>query len=205
MSAVVAHLLYALAWLSFAAGHSVLAAPRGRAWLEGRFGDRHRLVYNAVAVVHLAAVVGVGWAVLGGAPGFHRPGWLVAAQAAVLAAGLALGAVAARDYDLGRLAGTRPDRMATPEPLNVTGLHRWVRHPLYAAGLLILWGVATDPPGVATAVWGSLYLVIGSRFEERRLLRLYGTAYATYRARVPAFVPWRGPVTVSPEPEGARS
>jgi len=57
-------------------------------------------------------------------------------------------------------------------------LHRFVRHPLYSAAFLIL--------------WGSVYLVVGSHFEERFLERLYGDAYADYRRRVPAFVPWKG-------------
>ena len=48
--------------------------------------------------------------------------------------------------------------------------------------------------GLATAVWGSAYLVIGTAFEERKLRRLYGQAYEDYRARVPAFVPWKGRV-----------
>jgi protein-S-isoprenylcysteine O-methyltransferase Ste14 len=104
-----------------------------------------------------------------------------------------------RGYDLGRLAGTHQIRVADggaedpeDEPLRVDGLHRYVRHPLYTGGFLILWGRVDGDLELATAIWASLYLVIGSRFEERRLLTLYGAEYADYRRRVPAFFPWRG-------------
>lgn len=47
---------------------------------------------------------------------------------------------------------------------------------------------------LATAVWGSVYLLIGALYEERRLADRYGDAYVEYRRRVPAFIPWRGRV-----------
>ena len=78
------------------------------------------------------------------------------------------------------------------EPLATGGLNAFVRHPLYSGLFLVLWARVSNDLTLATALWGSLYLVIGSRFEERRLLRVYGEAYARYRAAVPAFVPWKG-------------
>jgi len=84
------------------------------------------------------------------------------------------------------------DNEAEDEPLRLDGLHRFVRHPLYAAGLLILWGRIGGPFELATAVWGTLYIVIGTAMEERRLARLYGADYTAYRQRVPAYVPWKG-------------
>ena len=102
-------------------------------------------------------------------------------------------------YDIGRLGGLRQIRAARlgliedeDEPLRRDGLHRFVRHPLYGAGFLILWGNVGGEFELATAIWGSLYLIVGARFEERWLLARYGEAYADYRRRVPAFIPWKG-------------
>ena len=73
--------------------------------------------------------------------------------------------------------------------MHTDGLHARMRHPLYTAGLLILWGLASSEAGLATAVWGTLYFLIGARCEERRLITLFGDAYRDYRQRVPAFLP----------------
>ena len=82
----------------------------------------------------------------------------------------------------------RPDE-AEDETLRIDGLHRYVRHPLYSGLFLILWGHAQTEFALATAIWASIYLVIGTVFEERRLIERYGEAYRDYRARTPAYVP----------------
>lgn len=195
-----AHLAYGAMWAGFGAGHSVLAGEAGLRWLHRRFGARHRLAYNALAAIHLAAVFAAGWGLLGNLSAPALPDWARGAMLAVQGAGWVLMMCAVRGYDLGRLAGTAQARagaagvdLPADEPLRTEGLHRYVRHPIYTAGFLVLWGAATDPLGLSTAIWASLYLLVGAAAEERRLLARYGASYAAYRASVPAFVPrWRG-------------
>ncbi|MGQ0663944.1 MAG: methyltransferase family protein [Pseudomonadota bacterium] len=199
-----AHLVYFLAWLSFALGHSALAADPVKARLRPALGAAYRLAYNGFALAHFAGVVAVGRIALADAPGLARPDGLEIAQPAMLVAGLAVLAWALTGYDLGRLGGLAQIRaarrgrgnasppFAEDEPLRLAGLHRYVRHPLYSGLFLVLWGLADSELGLATAIWGSLYLAVGTRFEERKLMRHYGEAYARYRDRVPAFLPWRG-------------
>ena len=201
MTVVDAQLIYAVAWLTFGAGHSLLAGEAAKARLRPLLGAFYRLSYNVFAVVHLALVWLVGAWAFRGQDGYDLGSSLGPALIGVNLAGWLVMLVGLRGYDLGRLGGTRQIRNylkgidePDDEPLRLDGLHRYVRHPLYSAAFLILWGGASDDLGVATAVWGSFYLLIGSWFEERRLLRLYGTAYADYRARAPAFVPWKGRV-----------
>ncbi|MCY4191985.1 MAG: isoprenylcysteine carboxylmethyltransferase family protein [Rhodospirillaceae bacterium] len=81
---------------------------------------------------------------------------------------------------------------AVAEPLVTHGIHRYVRHPMYAALFLVLWGRAFDETALMTAFWSSLYLVIGTRYEERKLLRIYGEDYARYMQAVPRFLSVRG-------------
>lgn len=191
------HLIYALLWLSFGAGHSLLAG----ATLKRAFPAGYRLAYNAVALVHVAAVVAIGRLVLApGAAVFDRPGWLQTVQWVALAGGLIVTALALRGYDLGLLAGTAQWRAARrgataedgDEALRLDGLHRYVRHPLYAGVIACLWGLVDSEFALATAIWVSACFWLGSRFEERRLIARHGAAYCAYRARVPALVPWRG-------------
>lgn len=194
-----AHLVYGLAWLSFGLGHSLLAGDLCKHRLRPVFGAFYRVGYNAFAIVHLGLIWGLGqWLFTHSAP-FALPGELQRTLLAVYAAGWLLMVLGLRGYDVDRLMGTRQvrdfrDGAEAPEdePLRVDGLHRYVRHPLYTGGFFILWGRVTGETELATAVWASLYLLVGTWFEERRLLRLYGAEYAEYRRRVPAFIPWRG-------------
>lgn len=188
-------LFYALAWASFGLVHSLLARGSGAALLRRVFGAAERLAYNGIAAVHLLAILLIGHWVLGDQPSFTRPEWLAWLQWYGLAFGLLVGLRALGSYDLGLFAGTKQLRGEVTdgdEPLATRGLHRYVRHPLYSALFLCLWGLADDPLSLATAIWGSLYTLIGTYFEERKLLALYGQAYADYRSRVPAFFPWKG-------------
>jgi len=199
MNLEAAHALYALLWLSFGFVHSWLAGAGVKGRMQPFFGAYYRLVYNLIAAAHLGAIGTIGaWMYEGGhetVPFTEWRGFL-----SVLAvAGWTLMILALRTYDVGRLLGTaqiRDHRTGRPvdddEPLITTGFHAYMRHPLYTAGYLILWGAAWTDLGLMTAVWGTLYLFIGSRFEERRLRRLYGEAYRDYALRVPAFFPWRG-------------
>ena len=190
-------LFYALAWASFGLVHSLLARGGGAALLRRVFGAGDRLAYNGIAAVHLLAILLIGQMLLGDRSDFALPEWLVWLQWCGLAFGLLVGLRALGGYDLGLFAGTKQLRGGAidgDEPLATRGLHRYVRHPLYSALFLCLWGLADDPLSLATAIWGSLYTLIGTYFEERKLLALYGQAYADYRSQVPAFFPWKGRV-----------
>jgi protein-S-isoprenylcysteine O-methyltransferase Ste14 len=199
VSSLAAHLLYALLWLSFGFAHSLLADARIKARLKPYFRAGYRLAYNLFALAHVLLIVGAGWGLLGDGPAFARPGWLAALQGIMMLAGAGVLLAGLFHYDLGRFAGTAQLRASAEgkflddeEPLRVSGMHRYVRHPLYAGAFLLLAGRIADEFTLATALWAGLYLWIGSRVEERRLLARFGEAYARYRKTVPAYLPWRG-------------
>lgn len=188
------HLIYALLWLGFAVSHSVLAGADLRRGMGRLVGRAHRLVYNALALLALLAVLATGHWLAGSALPFMMPLVLYWVMNAAVIAGLVLGGVALRSYHLGAFIGTVQLRGTddTAAALSVSGLHRWMRHPLYSAVLLIVWGMARSELDVATACWVTLYLIIGSRIEEQRLIARYGDAYRRYRSTTPAFLPrWR--------------
>ena len=84
-----------------------------------------------------------------------------------------------------------PDRQ--PPELAVSGLYRWVRHPLYTASLVFIWLTPVMTWNVLALNLGlSAYLVVGAYFEERKLLREFGEAYRSYQRRTPMFFP--GPI-----------
>ena len=195
---LIGHIGYAAAWAGFGAAHSVLAADSVKRRLKPRLGAWYRVLYNVIATVHLAAVLALGYWLIDDA-GFDRPWPLASAQTALAVAGLLLFLDALRHYDVARLAGIfqlfqahRGRDEPDDEPLRTDRWHRYVRHPLYLAGIMMLWGAARSEFGLATASWASVYVIVGAWIEEKALLRRYGQAYADYRDRVPALVPWKG-------------
>jgi protein-S-isoprenylcysteine O-methyltransferase Ste14 len=77
-----------------------------------------------------------------------------------------------------------------PPGLVIHGLYRYVRHPLYAAGIVFLWlSPRMSVNLVALFIGLSAYLVIGAIVEERKLVHQYGQAYLDYRRRTPMLIP----------------
>jgi protein-S-isoprenylcysteine O-methyltransferase Ste14 len=82
----------------------------------------------------------------------------------------------------------------TETNLVVSGVYRYMRHPLYTGGMLVIWLTPLMTSSVLALNLGlSLYLYIGSIFEERKLARSFGVPYAEYQRQVPRFIPrpWR--------------
>ncbi len=79
---------------------------------------------------------------------------------------------------------TKPTELATG------GLYAYVRHPLYTAGLVFIW-FSPEMTVNRLALWiiFSIYTVIGAFFEERKLSKDFGPAYAEYKLRTPMLIP----------------
>ncbi len=77
-----------------------------------------------------------------------------------------------------------------PGQLVVDGLYAIVRHPLYSAGLVFIW-CSSEMTINRLALWiiFSMYILVGAYFEERRLLRDIGPAYAEYKKNTAMFIP----------------
>jgi protein-S-isoprenylcysteine O-methyltransferase Ste14 len=91
-------------------------------------------------------------------------------------------------------------RLNCKPPLVIFGLYRWVRHPLYFWGLVFIWLTPQMTVNrVALFAVLSVYLYVGTFFEEQRLVEEFGDAYRAYQRQVPRLLPWRGPVG---EPRG---
>lgn len=191
--------LLALAWAAYGALHSLLAAEGTQRAVVARLprlAPAYRLAYNGLATLALVPPV---WLMV------RRPGpwlWRWTGLAGWAADGLALGALVLLvagpgTYDLPEFLGLRAWRERRGEasdrgPFRVSTLHRFVRHPWYALGLVVLWTRDMDPARLVSALVVTGYLGLGAWLEERKLLRRFGSAYAAYRTRVPAFLPWRG-------------
>ncbi len=76
------------------------------------------------------------------------------------------------------------------ESFQVSGMYGLVRHPLYFFSLLLLWfSPVMTLNWLVFSVWATLYFLVGSRIEERRLIRLYGEQYREYQKSVSWMIP----------------
>ena len=77
-----------------------------------------------------------------------------------------------------------------PAELVTSGLYSYVRHPLYTAGLVFIW-FSPEMTVNRLALWTvfTVYIILGAFFEERKLLRDYGSVYAEYKSKTPMLIP----------------
>lgn len=194
--------LIIVAFTAFAGLHSLIAGMAPRERLKQTFDARlvegwYRLLYNLIAVVTLIPVLAL-VALLPDGTLWTVPMPWAAALLALQAVGLLGLAGALFATDVWRFAGFKQalayfsgDPLPLPAPsLQVSGMYRFVRHPLYFFSLLVL-----CPSPIMTGnvlvfnLAATLYFVVGSRVEERRLLRIHGDAYRAYRRRVSWLIP----------------
>lgn len=130
-----------------------------------------------------------------------RPTWLdwsrVPLPSEVRWTGLAFGmfAVVGATWALATLGGNISPTVLTREDqeLVTRGPYRWIRHPLYASGILLLFSIGVMAENLFIIGWvlmGLLLLVlVVIPREERELLKRFGTDYAEYQRRSRALVP----------------
>jgi protein-S-isoprenylcysteine O-methyltransferase Ste14 len=176
--------------------HSWLASLRVKRWAAERMGPAgercYRLFFNiqgAVTALPLLALAGL----LPDARLYTIPfPWvlLTLALQGLGVAGLVAGVLQTGALAFLGLDALLPGRPAQPARLVTGGLYRWMRHPLYSFGLLILWALpAMTWNRLALALGLTIYILVGIYFEERKLLREFGPAYAEYRRRTPMLIP----------------
>lgn len=192
--------LLAVAWIAYFVLHSFLASLAAKEWVAARWPramPAYRLGFNALALLLLAPLLallwGRDWPILWRWEG----AWAWVSHALALAA-LAGFAWSLRWYDGQEFLGLRQwqSRNRSPrdqEHFQLSPLHRWVRHPWYALALVLIWSRPMDAGMLLTALLASLYFIVGSRLEERKLVAYHGEVYRRYRQRVPALIPlpWR--------------
>lgn len=70
------------------------------------------------------------------------------------------------------------------------GVNRWVRHPLYTAGLVFIWLIPIMTSNLLALNLGlTVYLILGAIYEQRKLVREFGEQYIRYQERVPMLIP----------------
>jgi methanethiol S-methyltransferase len=186
-------------WLIFAivlwgVVHSIMASLGFKDMLQRTLGNGfmkfYRLFYNIFSVVSFVPILYL-MAVMPNRDLYQVP----APWSYVMLAGQGLSVllllVAVLQTDTLAFVGLR--QILTDEEngkLVTGGLYRFVRHPLYTFGLLILW--LTPSMTINSLIFYislTVYIFVGTYFEERKLLREFGQEYADYKTATPMLIP----------------
>lgn len=200
----------ALLWIFWCLLHSLLITTTVNNWFRKKGGlhlGLYRIGYILLSILSLIPVLlyqyGMPQRVLFSWHGSMRP-----VQLLLLAYALILFWYGKKNYDMNFFLGLsqwRDYRRGRPPrqlPFRCSGALRFVRHPWYSGGIALLWalGPITDAGLLARSIL-TVYLIIGTLLEERKLSRELGPDYEDYRRQVPMLIPWKGKVTFQIRPD----
>jgi protein-S-isoprenylcysteine O-methyltransferase Ste14 len=98
--------------------------------------------------------------------------------------------LAFRAFNLREFLGFQTE---TQSELVVSGMYRFVRHPLYFGTLIFIAGLYLLFPTesmLVVLIISYVYIWIGSRLEEQKLRDLYGESYTAYARKVKSLIPY---------------
>jgi len=188
--------LLSFCWIAYFALHSALASLLVKRRVAADWPNLmpyYRLTFNILASLLILPIL---WLT------YHEPEpmvWRWQGIAAWLANGLALAAVfgfwlSLKSYDMQEFLGLRQlqlhvRKVEDQENFHLSPFHRYVRHPWYFFGLVLLWTRDMSVTTLLSSVFITLYFVVGSWLEEKKLLVYHGDAYRRYMASVPGLIP----------------
>ena len=170
---------------AFALHHSLFART-GAKHLVRRYvpASLERSVYTLVASV-LFVLVCLWWRPVEGMAWALSGPWRILGYT-VQAIGVIVTLAGARALDFLELAGVRQAMHVTRlHPLETRGVYGLVRHPLYFAWTLLVFGAPDmTMTRLSFALVSTAYLAVAIPFEERSLVETFGPAYASYQKQV---------------------
>ncbi len=180
----------------FGLQHSGLSALRIKSRIVGRWGTSgYANIYKGTSIIALVppflSMNFWDWFYFIQSPESVNPLYLVIGLA-LIAGGLAIATAASRVLSVSTVADMRTDRKAE---LVTRGIYGRVRHPLYLATILLFLSLIAVYPFLPVAVFSlsfCIYILIGARLEERKLIVRYGQEYLEYRKKAGFMLPSRG-------------
>ena len=196
----------ALLWISWCVLHSLLITGTLNEWIQKQGGflqGSYRIVYILFSTITLVPVLWYQYTLPQQLLFSWSGPWRIL-QGVLLVYAFIMFYGGKQVYDSNYFLGLRQWRNYRRKqetahlPFTCHGILRYVRHPWYSGGLAFLWGLGplTDVTLMVRMIL-SLYLVIGTLLEERKLVRELGKPYRHYCRQVPMLIPWRGKVEVN--------
>jgi protein-S-isoprenylcysteine O-methyltransferase Ste14 len=193
---IINHIILAILWILYCILHSLFASlwfKNKLALKMGRHYRHFRLLYTLFALLAMVAIFYFQLIVINSFR-LYKPNILTWITGSILATGgLILMSVCIGKYFV-NLSGIKSlVKENVSSQLIVTGVHRYVRHPLYLGTFVFIWGLFILQPYLSLLVANTvitLYTLYAIRLEEDKLIEEFGRSYRDYQASVPPILPF---------------
>ena len=188
--------LILLAVLAYGLLHTLLASLKMKAeahhWLGWKSDQWFRLAYNFLAVITQLPILVMPILLIDKELYRITYPWIIATLT-FQAIAVLVGTIALKQTGMTSFIGLRQlflPEVTNPPRLVTGGLYRYIRHPLYTAGLVFIWLLPIMTCNLLALNLGlTAYVLVGSYFEERKLVGEFGKSYAVYRRYTPMLIP----------------
>ncbi len=179
------------AWVLYSFLHSALATSGTKALVTKRLlwtESTYRIAYNLLAILGLLALLYAQFRIKSSIL-FDKTIVINILAGCISFVGIMIMVACIIKY-FKQLSGMQGEK--TRDVLEVNGLHRFVRHPLYLGTFIFLTGLFFFFPmlkNLGTVIIIITYTLIGIRFEEQKLVARFGEAYREYQQKVAKIIP----------------
>ena len=191
------HFILAVMWIFFCALHSVLAHMKVKKIFQKSLGSLYRIYRPGYVIFSFAGLIflvlyHIQMPVI---KVFDKKALFTIIGGLISFGGAFLMLICIRKYFL-NLSGLRSlIYNDSKSELMVTGIHTYLRHPLYLGTFAFIWGLFLIIPHFSVLIMNTIitfYTLIGIYLEEEKLEAEFGDKYKRYRQTVPGLWPsWR--------------
>lgn len=187
-----------LLWILFCIIHSGMISISVTEYLKKKLKSNYRfyrLFYNVVSLLIIIPII-IYCNSIKAEPFFTWEGYLLPVKYFLLALGILLFILGSRHYSLANFFGiaqikekTGSKLMNETGKLDSSGIMGLIRHPYYAGVLPLLWSSDLNITALITNLILSIYIIVGTLLEERKLVYEFGDEYIQYKQKVSMLIP----------------
>jgi protein-S-isoprenylcysteine O-methyltransferase Ste14 len=183
-----------IGWTVYFFIHSLLASNRVKRFAEQNIPTiftYYRIIFNLIAVAGLLIMVNITLSdrkLL-----FDINSAIKIISFILFFSGLTVLGIASKTFDLKEFIGLKKHQLNAQNKLVTKGIYKYVRHPLYTGTILVTVGCFLYLPTLSVMVFLVLtfiYIEIGSRLEEQKLIEEFGNDYIEYCKTVKRYFPF---------------
>jgi len=188
------HITLAILWILYCLLHSVMASERFKSIAQRKMKKDFRLFrlyYNLFAALSFVAIV-LYQLTTQSSLLFIPVVFSISAGILIGMIGITIMAICIAKYFKGLSGLFTVEEKKPGGVLIISGIHKWIRHPLYFGTFLFIWGGWIAYPLLSLFISNciiTIYTLIGIRLEENKLIAEYGELYKTYQQNVPMIIP----------------